>query len=311
MTPDFQGKKLIVIAGPTATGKSLLSVELSKVIGGEVISADSVQVYRGMDIGSAKIMREEMQGIRHHLISVIDIDTDYSVFMFQQMAKKALLAIYERNAIPILCGGTGFYIQSLIYDIKFEKADIAKTSHRKELEEIKSKEGFYALQKMLKDLDPYTYERIDVNNPKRVLRALEFFKLYGYSISKHNEKEARKRENSPFDLKFFVLFLDRSLLYERIDRRVDLMIENGFLDEVIKLKEAGLSLDKTAGEAIGYRELLLFLDGKISFDQAVNLIKLNTRHFAKRQITWFKREKKAHWINIEKEDALYEIRKYL
>lgn len=317
MTPDFSNKKLIVISGPTATGKSKVAVELAKFLPGEVISADSIQVYRGMDIGSAKIRKDEMRGIVHHLIDVIDIDIDYNAYMFQSMAKEAMSGIYERGKVPIVCGGTGFYIQALIYDIQFEKLSnkdpdtFTQADLKIKLEEKLKNNGLEALSQELKAKDPYGYEGIDLKNPKKVIRALEFYELYGYSFRRHNEKEARKREKSPYDLKFFVLYMDRNALYSRIDERVDLMMKEGLLDEVKALVDQGLSLDSTPGKAIGYKELILALSGKISLEEAVKKIKLNTRHFAKRQLSWYRREKNAHWIDIEKVDAISEIRKYL
>lgn len=344
-------KKLIVIAGPTCTGKSEIAVALAKKLKGEVVSADSVQVYRGMDIGSAKITKDKMQGIRHHLIDVIDINTDYNVFMFQKMAKKALSEIYARESLPIICGGTGFYIQSLIYDIDFEEdlknssidltindkinsqgknvrlpINLHASACRKDefkilenpkqdikgkLEKILKEKGLSKLVNLLASLDSYAYEGIDLKNSKKVIRAIEFYLLYGYSIRKHNEIQKLKREFPTYDVKFFVLYLDRKLLYERIDERVDLMMHEGLLDEVKKLMEKGLSLDKTAGQAIGYKELIMALSGSITLKEAIKNIKINTRHFAKRQITWFKREKKAHWIDVLRTDVLDEIGKYL
>ncbi len=308
-----QKKDLIIIAGPTATGKSDAAIKLAKVIGGEVISADSIQVYRGMDIGSAKVSLAEMQGVPHHLIDVIDINKDYNVAVFQKMAKTAMRGIYERGHTPIICGGTGFYIQALIYDIDFtdEQSKEDNGLYRKKLEALYKKEGGLKLLELLYREDPKSYETIDLNNMKRVIRALEFKHFHSYSIQTHNEEERKKKENPPYNLKFFVLYGDRKGIYERINKRVDKMIEAGLENECRRLKLDGLNINSTAGQGIGYKEMLLYLDGKCSLEEAKEAIKINTRHFAKRQLTWFKREKNTIWIDIDKGDPFDAIRKYL
>ena len=310
---DTEKKKLIIIAGPTATGKSDAAVKLAKCIDGEIISADSIQVYKGMDIGSAKITMEEMQGVPHHLIDVMDIDQDYNVALFKDMAKAAINEIYERNHIPIICGGTGFYIQALIYDIDFtdetELGDNGK--YRKSLEAIYEKKGCMELLELLKKEDPESYAAIDLNNIKRVIRALEFKQLHGYSIQIHNENERKKKDDPPYELYFFVLYGDRAGMYRRINERVDRMIKSGLTEECMQLKKKGLNRSSTAGQGIGYKEMLAYLDGECSLDEAVEAIKINTRHFAKRQLTWFKREKNTIWIDIDKGDPFNDIREYL
>ncbi len=282
--------KLIIIAGPTATGKSDAAVALSKAIGGEVISADSVQVYKGLDIGSAKITKEEMQGIPHHLIDVLEPEEPFNITIFQHMAKEAMKGIYERGHIPVICGGTGFYIQSVLYDIEFTAED-TDMSYRHELEK-KSTEELYA---MLKEVDPDSCETIHANNIKRVIRALEFYHETGYPISAHN---AEQRSRKPaYDAHFFVLTDDRAKLYERIDARVDKMIAAGLVDEVRALKERGVPRMSTAMQGLGYKEIYDHLAGECSLDEAIYKIKRDSRHFAKRQITWFKREPDAIWID--------------
>ena len=305
---------LIIVAGPTATGKSGLAVELALKNGGEVVSADSVQVYRGMDIGSAKITRDEMRGVPHHLIDVMDIDEEYNAVLFQSMAKKAIGEIYGRGHIPIICGGTGFYIQALLYDIEFEEDVRGEgAAVRRQLEELKCEQGDDFLRGLLKEEDPYTYETLDTVNIKKVVRALEFYRMHGYSFRRHNEEQAARRLMgiSPYDYRFFVLNRERQELYRRIDSRVGTMIEDGLVDEVIGLKARGLRRGSTAGQAIGYKEIMAYLDGECTLEESVSRIRLNTRHFAKRQLTWFRREKNAIWIDTDKGNVTDEAGKYL
>ncbi|MBP3469486.1 MAG: tRNA (adenosine(37)-N6)-dimethylallyltransferase MiaA, partial [Lachnospiraceae bacterium] len=254
-------KPLLIIAGPTAAGKSRLSVLLAEKINGEIISADSMQVYRHMDIGSAKITAQEMQGIPHHLIDILEPSEDFNVALFQNLAKQAMAEIYGRGRIPILVGGTGFYIQSILYDIDFteEETDYA---YRKSLEEFSDTKGAEALFERLKEADPESAAELHPNNVKRVIRALEYYHLTGQKISEHN-KEQRKK-TSPYDAFYFVLNMDRKKLYDRIDRRVDLMIQNGLVEEVKHLKEMGLNNKNVSMQGLGYKEILAFLNGDCS-----------------------------------------------
>ncbi len=284
---------LIILSGPTATGKSDLAVKLAKVIGGEIISADSMQVYKGMDIGSAKITKEEMQGIPHHLIDVLSPEESFDVSLFQCLAKKAAQEIWNRGNIPIVCGGTGFYIQALLYDIDFTEGG-SDGKIRKELEE-RAREDAHALYEDLKRIDPKSTEIIHENNIKRVIRALEFYYETGTPISEHNETERQKE--SPYNYAYFVLTDDRSIMYEKIDRRVDIMVENGLVQEVEALKAKGYKRTDVAMQGLGYKEILDYLDGKISLEEAVYIIKRDTRHFAKRQMTWFRREKDVLFLD--------------
>ena len=313
MMSDSLKKKLVVIAGPTATGKSDAAVKLSEIIGGEVISADSIQVYRGMDIGSAKISVAEMKGIPHHLIDVMDPSEDYNVVRFKSMAEKAMEGIYQRGHIPVVCGGTGFYIQALIYGIDFkdEPDEDGSDSCRKYFEEIYVRQGPEKLISMLAKEDPASYDVIDHHNIKRVIRALTYMRVHGESIQEHNKREALKRLDPPYDLRFFVLYGERSGMYERINKRVDLMMASGLCDEVRSLLDSGLRENSTAAQGIGYKEIIEALKNNSDLNEAAEKIKLNTRRFAKRQLTWFKREKAAIWINIDKGDPVNEIRKYL
>ena len=285
---------LIILAGPTAVGKTDLSVKLAKKINGSIISADSMQVYKYMDIGSAKIMTEEMQGIPHYLIDELMPEEEFNIVLFQKLAKQYMQEIYAQGRIPILAGGTGFYIQSVLYDIDFSKED-ASAEIRNELEAFAKREGNLTLHNRLVSVDPVSANAIHPNNIKRVIRALEFYQLNGYAISEHNKEERQKK--SPYNFAYFVLNDERSRLYERIEQRVDKMLECGLLDEVKKLKAMGYHKDMVSMQGLGYKELLAYLDGEITYDEAVYILKRDTRHFAKRQLTWFRREDDVIWLN--------------
>lgn len=287
-------KKLIILTGPTAAGKTAASIGLAKAVGGEIISADSMQVYKEMDIGSAKIKKEEMQGVPHHLIDVLYPDEPFHVVRFQQMAKEAMERIYANGRVPIIVGGTGFYIQAILYDIDFTEQE-HDDSYRKELVAFAEKKGAEALHDKLKEVDPKAAEQIHFHNVKRVIRALEFYHQSGLLISQHNERERMKE--SPYDFFYFVLNDDRERLYERINQRVDQMLSEGLEKEVLVLKNKGYTKDMVSMQGLGYKEMLDYLDGECSLETAVYRIKRDTRHFAKRQITWFKREKDVIWID--------------
>ncbi len=284
--------KLIILTGPTAVGKSELSIKLAKAINGEIISADSIQVYKELNIGSAKIMPGEMQGIKHYLIDVLDPTEDFNVFIFKKMAKEAINDIISRGKIPIIVGGTGFYIQSIIYDIDFDEEDNSKI--RLELEELAREKGNDYIHGELAKVDKASAMKIHPNNTKRVIRALEYYRLNNKPISLHNETERAKE--AVFDAKYFVLNDKRELLYERINKRVDKMIELGLVDEVRGLLDKGLDSSYNSMQGIGYKEIVECLEGKCSLDDAVFNIKKNTRHFAKRQLTWFRREENVNWL---------------
>jgi tRNA dimethylallyltransferase len=291
---DMNQKPMIILTGPTAVGKSALSVELAKKINGAVISADSMQVYRHMDIGSAKIMPEEMQGITHYMIDELEPDEEFHVVRFTTMAKEYLKEIYAAGKIPIIAGGTGFYIQALLYDIDFTEQQCDE-AYRRQLEEQAKEHGAGYLHEMLRKVDPASAEAIHANNVKRVIRALEFYHLSGQKISEHNETERQKQ--SPYNFAYFVLNDERAKLYERIDKRVDAMIEAGLVNEVQKLKDMGCSREMVSMQGLGYKEILAYLDGEYTLEEAVYIIKRETRHFAKRQLTWFKRERDVIWID--------------
>lgn len=287
-------RPLIILTGPTAVGKTSLSLSLAKELDGEIVSADSMQVYRYMDIGTAKIREEERQGIPHHLIDVLDPWEDFNVVRFQKMAREALEEIWERGHIPIVTGGTGFYIQALLYDIHFTENN-EDSSLRKDLENYARENGAEALHSRLAEVDEKAASQIHFNNVKRVIRALEFYYQTGKKISEHNEEE-RKR-TSPYDFKYFVLNDEREHLYARINQRVDLMMEEGLVEEVQKLKEMGCDSTMVSMQGLGYKEILSHLEGEYTLDEAVYKIKRDTRHFAKRQITWFKRERDVIWLH--------------
>ncbi len=287
-------KPLIILTGPTAVGKTDLSIKLAKAVNGEIISADSMQVYEKMDIGTAKIMPEEMDGVPHYLIDVLDPKEDFHVVLFQKLAKEAMETIYAKGKIPIITGGTGFYIQALLYDIAFKEND-GDMAYREELEALANEKGAEYLHQMLADVDEAAANAIHANNIKRVIRALEFHKQTGRKISEHNEEERQKE--SPYNFAYFVLNNDRQVLYERIEKRIDIMLENGLIAEVEGLYKEGYDSDLVSMQGLGYKEILAYLKGECTLEEAVYILKRDTRHFAKRQITWFKREKEITWVN--------------
>ncbi len=288
-------KPLVVLTGPTAVGKTALSIALAKKINGAVISADSMQVYKYMDIGSAKATKKEMQGVEHYLIDELLPEEEFHVVKFQEYAKRYLEKIYDESKIPIIAGGTGFYIQALLYDVDFTEQECDRT-YRKRLERLAAEKGNRYLFEMLLERDQKAAAAIHPNNVRRVIRALEFYeKSGGLKISEHNENE-RKKE-SPYQFAYFVLTDERRRLYERIDKRVEKMLSDGLVDEVRKLREMGYTKDMVAMQGLGYKELLRYLDGEIALSEAVYMIKRDTRHFAKRQLTWFKRERDVIWLD--------------
>lgn len=302
----MEKQPMVILTGPTAVGKTNLSIELAKRINGAIISADSMQVYKYMDIGSAKIMPQEMQGIKHYLIDELLPSDEFNVFIFKKMAKKALEEIYSNDQIPIIVGGTGFYIQALLYDIDFTEQD-TDIAYRNKLSEFAAVNGNHALHEMLKNIDPVSYETIHENNVKRVIRALEYYHNCSEPISKHNDSERQKE--SPYNFAYFVLNDERKRLYGRIDKRVDIMVENGLVEEVKKLKNMGYTSDMVSMKGIGYKEILNSLDGAYDIDEAVEKVKQESRRFAKRQLTWFRREKETIWL--EKEEYSYDDNKIL
>ncbi len=287
-------KPLIILTGPTAVGKTKLSIALAKAVGGEIISADSMQVYRQMDIGSAKIRPEEMEGIPHYLVDCLEPDEEFHIVKFQQMAKEAMEKIYANGHIPILVGGTGFYIQAIVKDIDFT-ANEENTEIRAKWELYAKEQGAEALHRELEKIDPKSAEDIPAGNVKRVIRALEFYELSGRRISEHNEEQ--KAKSSPYNYAYFVLNDHRELLYQRIEQRIDEMLKEGLVEEVRGLKERGFTRHMVSMQGLGYKEILDYLDGSLTLEEAVYILKRDTRHFAKRQLTWFRREPSVEWIH--------------
>lgn len=304
---------LIILAGPTAVGKTKLSIELAKAVNGEIISADSMQVYKNMNIGTAKISEEEKQGIPHYLLDCLAPEEDFNVVRFVTLAKEAMAQITAKGKIPVLVGGTGFYIQALLYDIDFTEND-DDMSYREYLEKLAKEQGAEVLHRMLNEADPKAAAEIHPNNVKRVIRALEFFeKSGGKQISEHNAEQREKE--SPYNYAYFVLTDDRALLYERIDARVDAMLSEGLIEEVKGLLESGVPRTGVSMQGLGYKEIAAYLCGECSYEEAVYLLKRDTRHFAKRQLTWFKREPDVVWLDRQQfgsdEPILEEMKKIL
>lgn len=332
MNINLKRKPLIIIAGPTAVGKTSTSVALARALQGEIVSADSVQVYRGLDIGSAKVTKEEMEGVPHHLIDVIDVDTDYDVQRFQAMATEAINGIYQRGHVPILVGGTGFYIQALLYGIDFMQEDAGEQQEiETRLQAIADTPGgAEKLYQRLREVDPKSTEKIHAHNLRRVIRALSFYELHGSPISQHNEAEREK--TAIYDSLFFVLNDEREKLYQRINARVETMMSEGLLEECFWLRAQNLPEERTSMKGIGYREILAALNVILAYTcgispeeaalrrvseqelralplasaenraimaQAVAKIQQNSRNYAKRQLTWFRRERDVHWVELQ------------
>lgn len=299
-------KTLIVLTGPTAVGKTALSIKLAKAVGGEIISADSMQVYKKMNIGTAKILSEEMQGVPHFLVDVLEPEEEFNVVRFQQMAKEAMEHIYRRGHIPVIVGGTGFYIQALLYDIDFSAHESEET-YRQELSKLVQERGKEYLYGRLKEVDAEYAATLHANNVKKVIRALEYFHETGEKLSAHNASQREK--SSPYQFAYFVLNDKREVLYERINARVDAMMQKGLLEEVKSLVKDGCGRELVSMQGIGYKEFFDYFDGIKTLEEAVEQVKLDTRHFAKRQLTWFRREKDVIWLNkgdYKGEEALLE-----
>lgn len=299
-------KPLIILTGPTAVGKTELSIRLARLVNGEIISADSMQVYKHMNIGSAKIRQEEMEGVPHHLVDVFEPDEEFHVVRFQECARRCMEEIYGRKRIPILVGGTGFYIQAVLYDIDFTENG-GDDSYRKGLEALAKEKGNEVLHQMLREVDAPSAEQIHANNVKRVIRALEYYHETGEPISRHNEQERQKE--SPYNFAYFVLNDRRDRLYAKIDARVDGMLQDGLVEEVRALKEKGYTKDMVSMQGLGYKEILSYLEGECTLEEAVYILKRDTRHFAKRQLTWFRREREVCWV--DKEAFAYDHEKIL
>ena len=301
-------KNLVILAGPTGVGKTHISIKLAKELNGEIISSDSMQIYKYMDIGSAKVTKEEMNGIVHHLIDFLDPKESFTVSDYKSMAEEAIDSVLLNNKIPMLVGGTGLYINSLINNYDFTAAD-CDMEYRKYLQEQASLKGKIYVHEMLKDIDPVSYHKLFPNDLKRVIRALEVYKLTGTPISEFNSE--KKVHDIPYNIAYFVLTMDRKKLYDRINQRVDKMIESGLVDEVKMLKHMGLNENMQSMKGIGYKEMLYYLEGKISFDEAVYLIKKGSRNYAKRQLTWFRKDNRVQWVDKDSFSSEDDIVKYI
>lgn len=300
-------QKLLVLGGPTAVGKTELSIKLAKELNGEIISADSMQIYKYMDIGSAKVTEQEMDGIKHHLIDVIEPNVPFSVADFKEYGEIALKNILSKNKFPIIAGGTGLYINSLTCNMTFTEAE-KDEEYRLYLEKLSEEKGNDFVHEMLKEIDPISYKEIHANNRKRVIRALEVYKLTKKPFSSFNAGEDFYK--SDYDVYYYVLTMNRDKLYERINKRVDIMIEKGLLEECIKLKEMGYTSDMQSMQGIGYKEILYYLENKISFEDAVNMIKQGSRNYAKRQLTWFRRDKRCIFLDkdvMSEDEILHKV----
>lgn len=303
----MQKRPLIILAGPTAVGKTELSINLAKRLNGEIISADSMQVYKRMDIGTAKIMPDEMQGVKHYLVDEFEPWDEFNIAVFKERSDKYIEEIYAKGKIPILVGGTGFYIQAVLYNIDFAQTEI-DSKFREKLQHFADCHGVQALHDELRKIDPASAEAIHPNNVKRVIRAIEYYEQTGQKISEHNETE--KKKESPYDFRFFVMTLPREILYDRINRRVDIMREKGLEDEVKGLLDEGCTKDMVSMQGLGYKEIIDAFAGNITMDEAFEKIKQETRHFAKRQFTWFRREKDVTWIDKSSFDTEEELLEY-
>lgn len=289
-------KKVIVLAGPTATGKTDLAIELALLVNGEVISADSAQVYRYMDIGTAKPTLEEQRGIPHHMMDIVYPDEEFSVAQYKAMAEAAIRDILARGKVPIVAGGTGLYISSLVYNIQFSET-MSDWAFRERMKALAEQYGPEYLHNKLKEVDPISAQKIHPNNVKRVIRALEVYETTGRPISEH---QAQSRTKPPeFEYLLYGLTMDRQKLYERIEKRTDIMMEKGLADEVAKILKMGYSRDLVSLQAIGYKEIAAAIYGECSMDEAVQQIKLNTRHLAKRQMTWFNSMEGLKWLDTQ------------
>lgn len=288
---------LIVICGPTGIGKSALSIRLCKKINGAVISADSMQVYKGLDIGTAKVREDEKEGVPHFMIDVADPGEEYSAARYKEEAKKCIEYCREKALVPVLCGGSGFYINAVLYDTDFPKEE-PDSHYSSYLDDYLKEHGNTAFHSLLKECDEKSFELIHENNVKRVKRALMFFHENGFPISSHNEDQREERK-SPYDYSFFIMKDDRKKMYERIDKRVDRMMEDGLFSEVKKLYDGGLRQDDNSMLALSYRQIIDAIEGKCTVDEAVERIKKETRHFAKRQVTWFSRQSPEDAVIID------------
>ena len=292
---------LIVVGGPTASGKTALAIELAKALDGEIVSADSMQIYKYMDIGTAKPTTDELKECPHHLIGFREPDCDFSVADYTELAHKTIADITARGKVAIMCGGTGLYINSVVNDVDFGEYE-NDYELRKSLDELAKKDGAGVLLDMLAEFDPVSAKRLHPNNIKRIIRAIEFYKVSGVPISEHQERT--KLKESRYDATMFLINHNREVLYDRINRRVDIMISDGLVDEVRSIMNMGYSRDLNSMQGIGYKEMIAYLEGEISLADAIDMIKQNSRRYAKRQLTWFRRDGRINMLSPD--DAVNE-----
>lgn len=285
---------LLIISGPTAVGKTQISIELAKKLNGEIISADSMQIYKYMNIGAAKISKEEMQDVPHHLIDIIEPHENFTVADFKEKALTAIDLVNQNKKLPILVGGTGLYIDSILYNHNFTDAN-KDEEYRKYLEELANSKGKEYVHELLKNIDYSSYVKLHPNNLKRVIRALEVYKVSGKPFSDYEEESNEYKIN--YDVHYYVLIMDRERLYDRINKRVDIMLEMGLINEVRALKEKGYTPEMQSMKGIGYKEILYYLNGELTLEDAVEMIKQGSRNYAKRQLTWFRKNPRIKWIN--------------
>lgn len=297
-------KDLFILAGPTAVGKTEISIELAKMLKGEIISADSMQIYKYMDIGSAKIKEDEKQGVPHYLLDFVDPHEEFSVAEFKEKATEIINEVHSRNKLPMIVGGTGFYIDSLIFNYDFANTN-KDEDYREYLKNLALEKGNEYVHNLLKDIDMESYNKLYPNDLKRVIRALEVYKLTRKTLSQYNSEQ--DIYDIPYNVHYFVLTMDRAKLYEKINKRVDIMMDEGLVDEVIKLKQMGCTDTMQSMKGIGYKEILYYLDNKITLEEAVEMIKKGSRNYAKRQLTWFRKDKRVIWIDKDKYKSNHEI----
>lgn len=299
---------LFILIGPTAIGKTSLSIELAKRMDGEIISADSMQIYKYMDIGSAKVSKEEMQGIQHHLIDIILPDEEFTVSDYKDRAITLIKDINGRHKLPMVVGGTGLYINSLVYKLNFTEVP-PHNETRTKLELLGEKHGNEYLHEMLEKIDIESAERISVNDRKRIIRAIEIFEITGKTMTEFNKDFRQPIED--YNLVMVGLNMDREKLYNRINYRVDIMVEEGLIEEVKKLLEMGYDRKLVSMQGIGYKEIIMYLEGNISLDESIEKIKQGSRNYAKRQLTWFRRDNRIKWIDVDKFNNLQDLSQYI
>lgn len=305
---EMEKMNLVAIVGPTAVGKTSLAIQLAQELKGEIVSADSMQIYKYMDIGTAKPTVEERQGIPHYMMDIIEPDESFNAALYQQGAKKAIKTIYDNNKLPILVGGSGLYVNSIVYPLDFTTAT-EDHELRDSLYRLVQEKGNFYLHQKLSEIDPPTGKRVHPNDIKRIVRAIEIYHLTGKPMSEHRQN--LQRADIPYNLTMIGLKMDRNKLYDKINARVDHMIDLGLVDEVRSLQDMGYTKDLISMQGLGYKEIIAYLEGDFTLEEAIDILKRDTRRFAKRQFTWFKKDKRIHWINVENFDYKDDLCEYI